>query len=625
MNENLSHSSENDQGRKRQKFYARSWEDQDDYADSPYLHGSPAREMPGLFEEQMGDFYDFETSKNSQMLYGEPANAADYQQLDAGNYESLNYHSDESAGLEVFRSPANHGVPNITASVERETREVLGKPGQPLEKTDREFFESKMGSDFSNVRIHTDSTAAESAQSLNAEAYTHGDQVVFNQGKFAPDTPEGKHLLAHELTHVIQQKESDPVIQRQPIGPDSDSDFYETDPGFKGRIQPGSTVVVKSGGTLWDLSQAFGRLGLDISANDLQDYFGVEDATKLKAGAELQLPLVDKATGFLLLQSDQENPDLLNSVGRYFNYKFSKSDTGGIHISRFYPGYISKHDSFERLTFIAAALPAFRNYLVNQPFSSKYNRNPLTGMADGQREQRRRLRELFGGQAVGDFELGGAGGFLLGGAHGAFSALFGLLTLTDNAKVNEMYSEREAVAIQKSIEEALEGKSDAAITGALMQYPLGSVFGQLLTVLLLSRVRFSSGPSTAVWKYIEITQPFYAGTAIPKSFVIRVPVERILRPFQRIWVHPTATKHMAENILRVREGLTIEAGLIDSFRYMRSQMILTDFHASLQIALRRGLKYDEIINVGVWEFKFSAPRQKGLDPVLFHANYITRR
>jgi hypothetical protein len=81
----------------------------------------------------------------------------------------------------------------------------LSSSGQPLPVASRQFFEPRFGHDFSNVRIHTDSVAAKSAQSINALAYTTGNNIVFNRGQFSPGSSSGDRLLAHELTHVVQQ------------------------------------------------------------------------------------------------------------------------------------------------------------------------------------------------------------------------------------------------------------------------------------------------------------------------------------------------------------------------------------------------------------------------------------
>lgn len=77
--------------------------------------------------------------------------------------------------------------------------------GRTLDEKEKDFFGSRMGYDFSNVRLHTDSAAARSAQSINALAYTTGNDIVFNEGQYNPATDTGKRLLGHELTHVVQQ------------------------------------------------------------------------------------------------------------------------------------------------------------------------------------------------------------------------------------------------------------------------------------------------------------------------------------------------------------------------------------------------------------------------------------
>lgn len=82
---------------------------------------------------------------------------------------------------------------------------VLSSPGQPLDTETRAFFEPRFAHDFSRVRVHTDAQAAESAQAVNALAYTVGRNVVLGLGQYAPKTISGQQLLAHELTHVVQQ------------------------------------------------------------------------------------------------------------------------------------------------------------------------------------------------------------------------------------------------------------------------------------------------------------------------------------------------------------------------------------------------------------------------------------
>ena len=93
--------------------------------------------------------------------------------------------------------------------------EVLTRPGQPLHQSTRVFMESRFGHDFSQVRVHTDAKAVESVRAVNALAYTVGRHIAFGVGQYAPGTRKGQHLLAHELTHVVQQSGKQEKVQRQ--------------------------------------------------------------------------------------------------------------------------------------------------------------------------------------------------------------------------------------------------------------------------------------------------------------------------------------------------------------------------------------------------------------------------
>ncbi|MEO5889866.1 MAG: DUF4157 domain-containing protein [Ferruginibacter sp.] len=84
----------------------------------------------------------------------------------------------------------------------------LGGKGNALPKEAQHFFGKKMGYDFSNVKIHTGTEAEQSAKNVNAKAYAIENDIVFNKGQYNPSSAEGKKLLAHELTHVVQQREN---------------------------------------------------------------------------------------------------------------------------------------------------------------------------------------------------------------------------------------------------------------------------------------------------------------------------------------------------------------------------------------------------------------------------------
>jgi hypothetical protein len=109
---------------------------------------------------------------------------------------------EDKAKLRPKRQPSADSA----ASAPPVVHEVLRSPGQPLDAQTRAFMEPRFGRDFTAVRAHTDGKAAESARAVQALAYTVGTDVVFAHQQYAPATPSGKRLLAHELAHVVQQE-----------------------------------------------------------------------------------------------------------------------------------------------------------------------------------------------------------------------------------------------------------------------------------------------------------------------------------------------------------------------------------------------------------------------------------
>lgn len=106
------------------------------------------------------------------------------------------------AGPSIQRS--GRAPPAIQPSFEAGLHSSKGA-GTPLAPNTQQFMESRIGADFSSVRIHSGAEAANLSTSIHAHAFTHGSDIYFNSGKYAPDTATGQHLLAHELTHTIQQ------------------------------------------------------------------------------------------------------------------------------------------------------------------------------------------------------------------------------------------------------------------------------------------------------------------------------------------------------------------------------------------------------------------------------------
>ena len=105
--------------------------------------------------------------------------------------------------------PAAAGVgrANVAAAV--------GQGGVPLPAGERAFFEPRLGVDLSGVRVHADAEAARLAAGLSARAFAAGSEIYFGAGEYRPQSSEGRRLLAHELTHVVQQRGGEAALRRK--------------------------------------------------------------------------------------------------------------------------------------------------------------------------------------------------------------------------------------------------------------------------------------------------------------------------------------------------------------------------------------------------------------------------
>jgi hypothetical protein len=124
--------------------------------------------------------------------------------------------------------------------------DVLQSAGEPLDAATRAFFEPRFGHDFSRVRVHVDERAANSATSVGALAYTVGSpsgggDVVFARGRYAPESESGRHLIAHELVHVIQQGRSVPASSAPSGGDHADRAGDASGAGQRGHAAPALT------------------------------------------------------------------------------------------------------------------------------------------------------------------------------------------------------------------------------------------------------------------------------------------------------------------------------------------------------------------------------------------------
>ncbi|MDQ2751979.1 MAG: DUF4157 domain-containing protein [Bacteroidota bacterium] len=113
--------------------------------------------------------------------------------------------------------------------------------GTSLRQNEKNLFESRMNFDFSNVKIHTNEAANHSAKSLQAKAYTHENNIVFAQNQYQPNTNEGKKLIAHELTHVMQQSPPNSIQKK-----DDNQDNPGTTQGWENDMESFSKVAAEN-------------------------------------------------------------------------------------------------------------------------------------------------------------------------------------------------------------------------------------------------------------------------------------------------------------------------------------------------------------------------------------------
>ena len=171
-------------------------DDARDFSRIPIHSDTPVRLQAKLAVNTPGDVYEREADRVAEEVmrtHGAARRPARGEGCAECGREQLQAKSAGAGG------PAGAEVPHSVG-------EVLGSPGRPLDTGARAFMESRFGYDFGAVRVHTDARAAESARAVNALAYTVGHNVVFQSGLYSPGTEAGRRLLAHELTHVVQQR-----------------------------------------------------------------------------------------------------------------------------------------------------------------------------------------------------------------------------------------------------------------------------------------------------------------------------------------------------------------------------------------------------------------------------------
>jgi len=165
-----------------------------------------------------GDIYEQEADRIADQVMRMPD---EKQSLVNGHLSSVQRQSacpgcEEEEEPLSLKASGGCGGSDVMSCVESHINALKGS-GQPLSPSSRGFFEPRFGADFSQVRVHAGSDAAAIATEINAKAFTTGNDIFFNTGQYSPGTSGGKSLLAHELTHVVQQGAAPGIQQRSTL------------------------------------------------------------------------------------------------------------------------------------------------------------------------------------------------------------------------------------------------------------------------------------------------------------------------------------------------------------------------------------------------------------------------
>ncbi len=180
----------------------------------PLRATTPVRIQPKLMVNASGDAYERDADRVAEQVMRMPEPRLQ-RACECGGGGCSKCKAEQTHGGHglLQTKPVGTGGTSRTAAP-AVVHEVLRSSGQPMAPSARAFFESRFGHDFSGVRVHTDARASEAARAVRAKAFTVGRELVFGQGQYSPETERGRALLAHELTHVVQQSGGEALLQR---------------------------------------------------------------------------------------------------------------------------------------------------------------------------------------------------------------------------------------------------------------------------------------------------------------------------------------------------------------------------------------------------------------------------
>lgn len=192
----------------------------------PMLSSNPAKGFdfakirilqPKLKVSQPGDAYEQEADRVAEHVMkmpisdsAAPMTTAKEQGVDR-KCSACEKKKEEEKNLNISRNPSSTSGLETTDEAANKINDVLSSSSSPLDSSTRQFFGKRLGYNFSNVRVHADGQAARAAQAAEARAFTIGQDIVFAPREYQPSTAAGRYLISHELTHVVQQTQSNPV------------------------------------------------------------------------------------------------------------------------------------------------------------------------------------------------------------------------------------------------------------------------------------------------------------------------------------------------------------------------------------------------------------------------------
>ena len=183
---------------------------------SPASHSASPSVQTKLAVNTPGDKYEVEADRVADKVMRMAGTGKHGREKDLESQQKISIQRKEtnsSTAGEEHNNQTNDRNDSVTSARTEATIRNKTSGGQPLPADARSFMEPRFGNDFSNVRIHQDQGAAQLSDQLNAKAFTYGNHIFFGAGQFQPQSQQGKQLLAHELTHVVQQGAANGPVQ----------------------------------------------------------------------------------------------------------------------------------------------------------------------------------------------------------------------------------------------------------------------------------------------------------------------------------------------------------------------------------------------------------------------------